>query len=98
MTRNPVQVEAFGTVFRRLQTLIDEFRVLGVKDGPFARITTIRSDGVFGAFAASDTIFMTRLALAVIVILAVGTFLDAKGAVFGVFTGMARIGTGAVAS
>ena len=71
---------------------------MGVKNGPFARIATIRSDGIFGAFATSDAIFVTRLALAVIVIFAVGTLLDAEGAVFGVFAGMARIGSGAVAS
>ena len=71
---------------------------MGVEDGSFARIATIRSDGVFGAFAASNAIFVARLALAVIVILAVGTLLDAEGAVFGMFAGMARIGSGAVAS
>ena len=71
---------------------------MGVEDGSFARIATIRSDGVFGAFAASNAIFVARLAFAVIVILAVGALLDAEGAVFGVFAGMARIGSGAVAS
>lgn len=71
---------------------------MGVEDGSFARIATIRSDGVFGAFAASNAIFVARLAFAVIVILAVRALLDAEGAVFGVFAGMARIGSGAVAS
>lgn len=98
LARNPVQVEAFGAVFRGLQTLIDEVGVLRVEDGPFARIATIGSDGVFGAFAASNAIFVARFALAVVVILAVGTLLDAERAVFGVFAGMARIGSGAVAS
>ena len=71
---------------------------MGVEDGPFARIATIGSDGVLGAFAASDAIFVARLAFAVIVVLAVGTLFYAKGAVFGVFAGMAGIGSWAVAS